>query len=56
MFSGSWELFARHTRGELDPADAMNFALMRELGVRMAFTFEASYRDAGFVTVPVSQG
>lgn len=47
-----WEIYTRDAG--IDPGIAMNIALMRELGIRMAFTFEAAYRSAGFLIVPMT--
>ena len=49
-----WELFDSETAIELDPADAMSFALMRQLGIRMAFTFQKAFRQAAFITIPMA--
>ncbi len=49
-----WELFRKETGQDLDPLNAMSFALMRELGIRMVFTFQTAFRDAGYITVPMS--
>ncbi|MBI3892943.1 MAG: hypothetical protein HY303_15590 [Candidatus Wallbacteria bacterium] len=51
-----WEHFARNVRKEWTPHHAMAIALMKELGIRMVFTFDAAYRDAGFVTLPLTEG
>ncbi|MBI4867839.1 MAG: PIN domain-containing protein [Candidatus Wallbacteria bacterium] len=50
-----WEHFVRHARKTLTPRQAMAMALMKELGIRMVFTFEEAYREAGFVAVPLTQ-
>ncbi len=51
-----WEFFLREGRRGLSPARAMNFALMRELGIRMVFTFDRAARDLGFIVVPMTEG
>jgi predicted nucleic acid-binding protein len=51
-----WEFFLRESRRGIAPVRAMNFALMRELGIRMVFTFDRVARDLGFLVVPMTEG
>lgn len=44
--------FARNGDPTLSLCDAASFVVMRERGVRRAFTFDAHFADAGFELVP----
>ncbi len=44
-------LFAASKRG-LSLVDCVSFEVMRELGVRSAFTFDRHFRDYGFIVIP----
>ena len=47
-----WKLFRRHRIPRLSLTDCTSFAAMSLLGVRTAFTFDADFRQAGFLTIP----
>lgn len=48
-FSAAAELFRRHQDKEWSFTDCLSFSLMKELGVRDAFTTDHHFRQAGFV-------
>ncbi len=46
------EIFGRLETPRLSVADCVSFALMAELGLREAVTFDEDYRKAGFALLP----
>lgn len=48
-FSAGAALFRRHADKEWSFTDCVSFALMRELGIRDAFTTDHHFRQAGFI-------
>lgn len=46
------QLLRRFSDQEISYADAINFAIMKRMGIRKAFAFDWHYRLLGFVTVP----
>jgi len=48
----AWREFLRIADPKLSLCDAYSFIVMRERGIRRAFTFDRHFRDAGFLTLP----
>ncbi|MBI3666788.1 MAG: type II toxin-antitoxin system VapC family toxin [Acidobacteria bacterium] len=44
----AWDLFGRWGASGANPVDCASFAIMRSLGIKKAFTFDAHFRTAGF--------
>jgi len=47
----AWDLFGRWGGSGATGVDCVSFAMMSRLGIRMAFTFDAHFRAAGFETI-----
>jgi predicted nucleic acid-binding protein len=43
-----WDLFARYGAAGANAVDCVSFAVMRELRIKTAFTFDAHFQEAGF--------
>ncbi len=52
LFSEGMRMFKQHSDKEWSLTDCVSFATMGRYGVRTAFTFDAHFKQAGFVTVP----
>lgn len=52
LFSAAVKLFKLHPDKEWSFTDCVSFAVMREEGVRSAFTFDNHFRQAGFDALP----
>jgi hypothetical protein len=44
----AWDQFGKWAGSGANAVDCTSFALMRQLGIRRAFTFDAHFRMAGF--------
>jgi predicted nucleic acid-binding protein len=51
-YEAALELFLGQGKKSWSFTDCTSFAIMRELGVREAFTFDVDFRQAGFVVRP----
>jgi len=49
--SEAWDLFGRWAGAGASAIDCTSFAIMRRMGIRRAFTFDAHFRVAGFETL-----
>lgn len=47
----AWDLFGKWGGCGANAVDCVSFAVMRRLGIRKAFTFDARFRSAGFETL-----
>lgn len=52
QYEAALELFLGQRKRSWSFTDCTSFAVMREIGVRDAFTFDADFREAGFVPRP----
>jgi len=52
IFSDGMRIFKQHTDKDWSLTDCASFATMKKYGVTTAFTFDAHFKQAGFVTVP----
>jgi len=52
IFSDGMRIFKQHTDKDWSLTDCVSFATMKKYGVTTAFTFDAHFKQAGFVTVP----
>ncbi len=50
--SAAWREFLRNPDRKLSLCDAYSFVVMRERGIRRAFTFDRHFADAGFDPLP----
>jgi len=48
----AFKIFEKHDDKKISITDATSFAVMEELGIRKAFSFDAHFRQLGFVVVP----
>ena len=46
--SHAWDLFSRYGASGANAVDCVSFAIMRDLHIKLAFTFDAHFRTAGF--------
>ena len=46
--SEAWDLFHRWGGAGANPVDCANFAIMRRMNIKKAFTFDQHFRTAGF--------
>ncbi|MCP5114164.1 MAG: PIN domain-containing protein [bacterium] len=44
----AWDLFSRHGASGANAVDCVSFAIMRDLHIKKAFTFDGHFRTAGF--------
>jgi predicted nucleic acid-binding protein len=51
-FQAAWREFLRDPDPKLSLCDAASFVVMRERGIRVAFTFDHHFAEAGFELVP----
>jgi predicted nucleic acid-binding protein len=49
----AWDLFGRWAGGGAKAVDCVSLAIMRQLGIRKAFTFDARFRAPGFEILAV---
>jgi predicted nucleic acid-binding protein len=47
----AWDLFGKWGSAGANAVDCVSFAVMRQLGIRRAFTFDGHFREAGFETL-----
>lgn len=47
----AWELFARWGPSGATPVDCASFAIMKQMSIRKAFTFDRHFEVAGFTTL-----
>lgn len=47
----AWELFKKFSDKELSFVDCLSFAMMKELRISQAFTFDRDFEEAGFKPV-----
>lgn len=47
----AWDLFGKWGSMGANAVDCASFAVMRQLGIRRAFTFDGHFREAGFETL-----
>jgi uncharacterized protein len=52
QYQAALELFVGQGNRTWSFTDCTSFAIMRELGIRQAFTFDADFREAGFEPQP----
>jgi len=52
LFSEGVEFFRLHSDKEWSLTDCISFAVMKKFSLRMAFTFDAHFKQAGFAIVP----
>jgi predicted nucleic acid-binding protein len=52
LHRAAWELFRRYDDKDFSFVDCLSFAVMRERGIRVAFTGDRHFRQMGFITVP----
>lgn len=48
----AWELFMRYDDKDVSMVDCTSFAIMEQLGLSHAFTFDRHFEQIGFYTVP----
>jgi predicted nucleic acid-binding protein len=46
--SMGWDLFSRYGAAGANAVDCVSFAIMREMQIRKAFTFDTHFQEAGF--------
>jgi predicted nucleic acid-binding protein len=44
----AWDLFSRYGAAGANAVDCVSFAIMREMQIKKAFTFDAHFQEAGF--------
>lgn len=52
LFSDAMRIFKDHPDKEWSLTDCVSFATMKKHGVGTAFTFDAHFKQAGFVVIP----
>jgi predicted nucleic acid-binding protein len=52
LFSEGMRIFRQHSDKEWSLTDCVSFATMKENGIRTAFTFDAHFKQFGFMTIP----
>ena len=48
----AWELFMRYDDKDVSMVDCASFAIMEQLGITVAFTFDRHFAQVGFQTLP----
>ena len=48
----AWRKFLRYDDKDVSMTDCTSFAVMEQLGLNMAFTFDEHFRQVGFLTLP----
>ena len=54
-FEKAKQLFEKHSDTEWSFTDCTSFTLMKELGIKHAFTFDEHFKQAGFTTHPLAE-
>jgi predicted nucleic acid-binding protein len=52
LFEQGWKMLQQHDDKTYSLTDCISFVLMRQMGIRTAFTFDHHFRQAGFETEP----
>jgi uncharacterized protein len=52
LFSDGMHIFKLHSDKEWSLTDCVSFAAMKKYGLRTAFTFDAHFKQFGFVIIP----
>lgn len=52
LFEAGWRLFQRYDDKRFSLTDCLSFAVMRQLGLTTALTFDRHFAQAGFVCKP----
>ena len=52
LFSEGMRIFKQHSDKEWSLTDCVSFATMKKYGMRTAFTFDAHFKQAGFIIIP----
>jgi predicted nucleic acid-binding protein len=52
LFSEAMRIFKQHSDKEWSLTDCVSFATMKKLEIRTAFTFDAHFKQFGFLTIP----
>ena len=52
LFYEGWAYFQRHQDKDYSLTDCISFLVMQKLGIRMAFTFDQHFVQAGFTKEP----
>ncbi len=52
LFADGMKIFKKHYDKEWSLTDCVSFAAMRNYNLRTAFTFDAHFKQAGFITIP----
>jgi len=52
LFSKSLEYFKRNNKLRWSFTDSISFTVMKELGIKEAFTFDRNFEEAGFIKLP----
>jgi len=52
IWQAAWEIFIRYKDKDFSFTDCTSFALMRQLGLTNAFTFDHHFEQAGFKMLP----
>lgn len=52
LFSEGMQIFKQHSDKEWSLTDCVSFATMKKFDMMTAFTFDAHFKQAGFVTMP----
>lgn len=52
--TGAWQIFKRQWDEDFGFVDCTSFAVMRALRMSTVFTFDAHFRQAGFLTLPTA--
>lgn len=47
----AWDLFYKWAGSGANPVDCASFAIMRQFGIKRAYTFDRHFADAGFETL-----
>ena len=52
LFYAGWQFFERHQDKQYSLTDCISFIVMQQLGIRMAYTFDQHFTQAGFTQAP----